>query len=182
MIHSFGYLLLFLSFSTLCCFIHSLIISVCVLNLYASNFLRQLCLRHMLNLLTSPSWRCLTSRWWPRSWPGEQVLPSGHWQTAGKYEFSASVNIHPLSMGESLQDVFMLFFSFTLWIQMKHSENLQIFGGIWHSHLTLLLFELAETEDSERSFGERSLFLFHTFSFAVLNFLFPANFFCSYTI
>ena len=48
---------------------------------------------------------------------------------------------------------------------MKHSENLQIFGGIWHSHLTLLLFDLAETEDSERSFGERSLFLFLGLSF-----------------
>ena len=95
MVSSFGYLPLFLSFSTLCCFIPSFIISVCVLNLYTSNFWRQLCLRYMLNLLTSTSWRCLTSRWWPRSWPGEQVLPSGHWQTAGKYEFSASVNISP---------------------------------------------------------------------------------------
>lgn len=99
----------------LCCFIPSLIISVCVLNLYAPNFWRSSSLRYMLNLLTSTSWRCLTSRWWPRSWPGEQVLPSGHWQTAGKYEFSALVNISPLLSGrKSSGCVLMLFFSFTL--------------------------------------------------------------------
>lgn len=115
MVSSFGYLPLFLSFSTLCCFIPSLIISVCVLNLYTSNFWRQLCLRYILNLLTSTSWRCLTSRWWSRSWPGEQVLPSGHWQTAGKYEFSASVSISPTFSGKKSSGcVHVIFFFYSL--------------------------------------------------------------------
>lgn len=125
----YRWVLLFFSFSTPYYVTSSFFIHPCILNHYLSDFWRQLSLRSLLNLLTSPSWRCLPPRWWPRGWPGEQVLPGGHWQTAGKYEFLTLIS----SLFSKKKSLSGLSCYFSLWLQRKNSIQFQIFGGLWHS-------------------------------------------------